>query len=62
MKRGDKVATDGHGAGVVMRVFSNGRVLVDVGTGKINHHGEPNRDAKAFEAKQVTARYEERYA
>ena len=49
---GDRVTCYADGkrlSGVVLHVFRNGRVLVDVGTGKSNKHGDPDRDARVFE-------------
>ncbi len=40
-------------AGVVLHVFANGRLLVDVGTGKRNRHGDPDRDVRVFDAELV---------
>jgi len=39
--------------GVVLHVFRDGRLLVDVGTGKRNKQGEPDRDVRAFDAEMV---------
>lgn len=39
--------------GIVLRMFSNGRILVDVGTGKRNKHGDLDRDARVFDPEKV---------
>ena len=50
------VCTDikgGRWNGTVLRVFADGSILVDAGTGKRNRRGYPDRDVRAFDAKQV---------
>lgn len=39
--------------GVVLQVFLDGHILVDVGTGKRNRRGYPDRDVRAFAAGKV---------
>ena len=57
-ERGDRViCTNNYGGrwhGSVLRVFRNGRVLADVGTGKrLRPGGRIDRDVRAFDADKV---------